>query len=322
MALRGVKEITVSPDWAGRRVDAFLASCTETGLTRSAAQRLLANGEVKRGNVILGKNDRLTPGDILTLSVPPPVSCEIKGENIPLDILYEDPDIIVINKPHGMVVHPSAGHFCGTLVNALLYHCRGNLSGIGGVERPGIVHRLDKDTSGVLVAAKNDAAHVSLSAQLAQRTMGRIYYALCLGVVKKEALAVRLPIGRHPVHRQKMAVRNLPLGNPLPPGVRHAVTHIKTLAYLPAHKPRFTFIEAQLETGRTHQIRVHMAHLGHPILGDTLYGPERQPLKTDRHMLHAAKLKLIHPATGEAMVFEAGLPEGFQQGHIKLMQPL
>ncbi|MCL2604383.1 MAG: RluA family pseudouridine synthase [Defluviitaleaceae bacterium] len=342
-------EIIVPASCGGIRADAFLAACEEAELTRNAAQRLLADGNVHRGHKELAKSDRVFAGDVITLRIPALASSEITAEDIPLDVVYEDDDIIVINKPRGLVVHPAAGHFNGTLVNALLHHCKGNLSGIGGVERPGIVHRLDKDTSGLLVAAKNDAAHRALCAQLADRTMVRIYHAICLGVIKKEAFTVNAPIGRHPANRQKMAVRNmiglsggnftmgapngsLPLGvsngdlpsgipsGSLPSGVREAVTHIRVLERFPVHKPRFTYIEARLETGRTHQIRVHMAHIGHPILGDTLYGPEKQPPKINGchpsgyhpqgQMLHAKRLELIHPSTGKEMVFETEWPEG------------
>jgi 23S rRNA pseudouridine1911/1915/1917 synthase len=311
---------TVSAEFDGQRVDVFLASHGELGLTRSAVQRLLDDGKVTKNtqhrpeaanSVTLSKSYRVTTGDVITLRIPPPLPGDIKAEDIPLDIVYEDKDIIVINKPRGLVVHPAAGHFGGTLVNALLYYCKGNLSGIGGVERPGIVHRLDKDTSGLMVVAKNDAAHQALSTQLAKRTMERAYHAICLGTIKKEAFTIDLPIGRHPYIRQRMAVRKSELGGGLSPGARQAITHIKILGYLPAHKPRFTVIEARLETGRTHQIRVHMAHIGYPILGDTLYGPEKQPVKTTGQMLHAKRLALVHPSTGEKMLFEIDFPENF-----------
>ncbi|MCL2499208.1 MAG: RluA family pseudouridine synthase [Defluviitaleaceae bacterium] len=309
-------EVIVPKEADGRRADAFLASLGESGLTRNAAQRLLAEGNIKRGTKDLCKSDRVYYGDAITIHLPPAVPSEIRAEDIPLDVVYEDNVIIVINKPRGLVVHPAAGHFDGTLVNALLHHCKGNLSGIGGVERPGIVHRLDKDTSGLLVAAKNDAAHVSLSVQLADRTMGRIYHAVCMGVIKKETFTIDAPIGRHPTNRQKMAVRPTAKfsDSGLPAGTRQAITHIKVLKRLPEHNPRYTLIEARLETGRTHQIRVHMAHAGYPILGDTLYGPEKQPkINGSRYpqgqMLYAKRLEFLHPSTGEAMAFEGEIPE-------------
>jgi 23S rRNA pseudouridine1911/1915/1917 synthase len=313
--------IPVPDDMRGQRIDTFLASNAQTRLSRSAVQKYLADGKVTCDGVAVSKNYRVSPGNVITLRLAPPLLYEATPEDIPLDIVYEDDDIIVINKPRGLVVHPAAGHFNGTLVNALLYHCGGSLSGICGVQRPGIVHRLDKDTSGLMVAAKNDDAHRSLSGQLAARTVRRVYNAVCLGVIKTDGFTVDQPIGRHPVHRQKMAVRQTKKGMPksnvsnesLPSGVRQAITYVKALDRLPTDKPRFTLCEARLETGRTHQIRVHMAYMGYPVLGDTLYGPEKQPYKTDGQVLHAAGLGFTHPLTGEAMAFEVGLPEYFKK---------
>jgi len=332
-------DLVVPSNAAGLRADVFLAgdlSALEAfpKLTRAAAQKLLDGGAVLRrltdgkeshgltrdavtavsSFLPVGKSHRVVAGETLRVYVAAALPDEILPEDIPLDIVYEDDDIIVINKPRGLVVHPAAGHFSGTLVNALLWHCRGILSGIGGVERPGIVHRLDKDTSGLMVVAKNDAAHQSLSAQLADRTMGRIYHALCLGVVKAQAFTVDFPIGRHLRDRQKMAVW-VPAANAVtlaaPVGYRSSVTHFTVLEYLPndGKKPRLTKIEARLETGRTHQIRVHMAHKGFPIWGDAVYGPDKQPCihgyQPDAQMLHAKRLTLMHPRTGALMEFEA-----------------
>jgi len=339
-------DIVVPTDASGLRADVFLAGVTENNaaiindaqafppLTRAAAQKLLDSGAVEHATngkkkthsdspasvadttafARTAKNYRVAAGDILRVRIAAPLPDEILPEDIPLDIVYEDDDIIVINKPRGLVVHPAAGHFNGTLVNALLWHCRGHLSGIGGVERPGIVHRLDKDTSGLIVVAKNDAAHQSLSTQLADRTMGRIYHAFCLGVVKEQVFTVDLPIGRHLRDRQKMAVW-APAANAVslaaPTGYRPSTTHFSVLEYLPddGKKPRLTKIEARLETGRTHQIRVHMAHKGFPIWGDTVYGPDKQPRihghQPDVQMLHAKRLTLVHPRTGKSMEFES-----------------
>ena len=283
------------------RADVFLAEQIDA-LTRNAAQRLLVDGRVTLQGRTITKNARLKAGDVVICDIPPPVPYEAEAEAIQLDIVYEDDDIIVINKPRGLVVHPGAGNYTGTLVNALLHHCGDSLSGIGGVMRPGIVHRLDKDTSGLMVAAKNDIAHQALAAQLAAREMGRTYHALCVGRIKTDNQRVDVPIGRHPVHRKKMA--------PAITGrtkARDAVTHITVLEWL----PRFTLVEARLETGRTHQIRVHLAYIGHPVLGDTMYGPKKPPFGVDGQVLHAKRLTLKHPTTNKEMVFEVPLPEYF-----------
>jgi len=289
------------------RADVFLSSEIE-GMTRSSAQRLLAEGRVTMLGRPIAKNAQLKAGDVVVCDIPPPVPYEAEAEAIQLDIIYEDADIIVINKPRGLVVHPGAGNYTGTLVNALLHHCGDSLSGIGGVMRPGIVHRLDKDTSGLMVAAKNDIAHQALAAQLATREMGRIYHALCIGRVKADCQKVDVPIGRHPIHRKKMtpAITNRTKA-------RDAVTHITVLERL----PRFTLLEAQLETGRTHQIRVHLAYIGHPVLGDPLYGPKKPPFGLDGQVLHAKRLTLSHPTTKEEMAFEAPLPEYFANAIVK-----
>ena len=283
------------------RADVFLSQCIGH-LTRSAAQRLLIDGHVTMHGKVLAKNARLKAGDTIECRVPPPVAHKAEAEAIGLDVVYEDEDIIVINKPRGLVVHPGAGNYTGTLVNALLHHCGSSLSGIGGVMRPGIVHRLDKDTSGLMVVAKNDAAHQSLAMQLASQEMGRTYYALCVGRIKLDSQRVDVPIGRHPVNRIKMAPITNGRGK-----ARDAVTHITVLERL----PRFTLVEARLETGRTHQIRVHLAYVGHPVLGDPLYGPKKPAFGLDAQVLHAKRLVLRHPTTSEEMTFEVPLPGYF-----------
>nr|MCR5174955.1 RluA family pseudouridine synthase [Oscillospiraceae bacterium] len=270
-----------------------------SGLSRSAAQKLMDNGLVTCGGRAVKKNMRVRAGDLISVSLPEPEPAEARPEDIPLDIVWEDSDIIVVNKPRGMVVHPAPGHTGGTLVNALLYHCGAELSGIGGVIRPGIVHRIDKDTSGLLVAAKNDAAHASLSAQLADRSLSRIYQAVVCGRLRDDEGTVDAPIGRHPTDRKRMTVTDR--------NGRPAVTHYRVLARYSG----YTHVECRLETGRTHQIRVHMAYIGHPLLGDTVYGRKKPEKGLDGQCLHAAQLKLIHPSTGEPMSFSAPLPDWF-----------
>lgn len=289
----------------GERLDGFLAAAFD--ISRSAAERLLAEGRVVLSFGEANKKYRLKGGEEITLTLPDPVPAEAAPEDIPLDVIYEDEDIIVINKPVGMVVHPAAGNESGTLVNALLYHCKGSLSGIGGVERPGIVHRIDKDTAGLLVVAKNDAAHVALSEQLKVHAVSRVYQAIALGNFKEDKGTVNAPIGRHPVDRKRMAiVRRAGEG-------REAVTHYEVLARF----GQMTHIRCELETGRTHQIRVHMASLGHPLLGDPVYGGDGTKFEA-RHRAHitgqtlfAGELSLTHPRTGERMTFHAPLPDDF-----------
>ena len=291
------------------RADVFLSQ--SAGLSRNMAQRLLSEGCATLNSRPLHKNTRLQTGDEVSCIIPHSTPYEAQAENISLEIIYEDSDIIVINKPRGLVVHPAAGHSSGTLVNALLHHCGDSLSGIGGVQRPGIVHRLDKDTSGLLVAAKNDIAHQSLAEQLAKREMGRTYFALCIGRMKADTQRIDVPIGRHPAERKKMAAITGPKSQTSKRSKsREAVTHISVMERL----PRFTLVEARLETGRTHQIRVHLAYLGHPVLGDPVYGPKKQSFKSNKfegQVLHAKALKLHHPTTGEAMDFESPLPAYF-----------
>ncbi|MBQ5792767.1 MAG: RluA family pseudouridine synthase [Clostridia bacterium] len=295
---------------AGARIDKYLSERAD--LTRSAAVRLLEEGDVLVGGASVSKNYKVRVGDEITLNIPEPEPDTALPENIPLDVVYEDDDIIVINKPVGMVVHPAAGNPSGTLVNALLYHCKGSLSGIGGVLRPGIVHRIDKDTSGLLVVAKNDRAHLHLAEQIKEHSAHRIYRAVCVGNVKEDEGTIDLPIGRHPTDRKRMAVIRDPDRE-----ARDAVTHYRVLARFAgkaAWGNAFTYIECRLETGRTHQIRVHMAAKGHPLLGDEVYGGANTPFGA-RHKslikgqtLHACELHLTHPTTGERMHFTAPQP--------------
>ena len=295
----------------GTRLDQFVALSAD--LTRSAATRLIEEGAVTVNGKTMAKNYKISKGDAVEITLPEPEPCEALPENIPLDIIYEDADIIVINKPIGMVVHPAAGNPSGTLVNALLYHCGASLSGVGGVIRPGIVHRIDKDTSGLLVVAKNDEAHLALSAQLKEHHVSRIYTAIATGNFREEKGTVDAPIGRHPVDRKKMAViRNSDLRS------RDAVTHWSVLARGEADGNSFTLLRCQLETGRTHQIRVHMASIGHPLLGDAVYGGANTRFE-NRHRasimgqcLHAGELHLTHPRTGEEMQFFAPMPANMQ----------
>lgn len=284
---------------SGQRLDSFLAG-EAPGLSRSHIQKLVAASLVDVNGRPEKASYRLKQGDSVVLRIPPPVELVVEPEPIPLDIYYEDSDLVVVNKPRGMVVHPAEGNYTGTLVNALLHHCR-DLSGINGVMRPGIVHRLDKDTSGLLMVAKNDAAHLDLARQLSERKVDRIYLSLVHGLIKNEKGTISAPIGRHPVDRQKMAVetRN---GKP-------AVTHYTVLN-------RFsdcTHISLKLETGRTHQIRVHMAYLGYPVVGDPKYGPAKRKFGLEGQFLHAARLGFKHPRSGEWMSFEAPLPGILQE---------
>ena len=298
---------TVGKEDTGKRLDAFLAEKTE--LSRSAAARLAESGAVTVCGIKREKKHPLKEGDVIELEIPEAEEYEATPENIPLDVVYEDNDIIVINKPSGMVVHPAPGNYTGTLVNALLYHCRDSLSGIGGVMRPGIVHRIDKDTSGLLVVAKNDCAHKALSEELSYHGIEREYHALVKGGFKTESGTVDLPLGRHPVDRKKMAV----LKND--PTAREAVTHYEVIASY----GQVTYLRLKLETGRTHQIRVHMSHLGHALIGDEVYGSNKIPFEKqhasllDGQILHAKRLSLTHPKTGERMTFECELPDNFKK---------
>ena len=292
--------MTLYADMPGERLDAFLARSAE-GLTRSAAQRLLEEGCVLRNGVPGKKNDRLNPGDEVRLTIPEPKAVDIQPTEMPLDIIYEDEDVLVINKPKGLVVHPAAGHQDDTLVNGLLYAMGDDLSGINGELRPGIVHRIDKDTSGLLAVAKNDLAHTVLASQLKDHSMARTYEAIVCGSFREDSGTVDAPIGRHPSDRKKMCV--------IQRNSKPAVTHWEVVARYRG----YTHIRCRLETGRTHQIRVHMAHIGHPILGDTVYGHKKTELGQDTQCLHAGQLCFRHPRDGRPVLVFAPLPEYFLQ---------
>ena len=296
--------VTLTVEQSGLRADQYLAGVLD-GLTRSAAQKLLEEGRVLRRGKALKKNDKLQAGDEVAVCIPDPTPVEIVPQDIPLDVVYEDGDVIVVNKPVGMVVHPAPGHPDGTLVNALLYHCGQSLSGINGQLRPGIVHRIDRDTSGLIIAAKNDAAHAFLSAQLSDHTLARTYECLVTGNLKQDCGTVDAPIGRHPTDRKKMAVVS---------NGRRAVTHWEVVARYPG----VTHLRCRLETGRTHQIRVHMAYLGHPILGDTVYGAKKPVPGLTGQCLHATGLRFIHPRTREIVELTCPLPEEFTRMLAKL----
>lgn len=287
---------TVIADRPGERADQLLARVLD-GLTRSAAQKLLDDGRVTANGKALKKNARPDEGTVLTVDIPDPEPVDIVPQNIPLDVVYEDEDIIVVNKPVGLVVHPAPGHPDGTLVNALLWHCGDSLSGINGEKRPGIVHRIDRDTSGLIIAAKNDAAHLALAAQLEDHSLARVYECIVQGKLREDEGTIDAPIARHPVERKKMAVMQ---------GGKRAVTHYSVLGRYDG----YTYAQCRLETGRTHQIRVHMAHIGHPLLGDTVYGGRAVKLLAGQ-CLHARKLTFIHPRTGEPMTVECPLPDWF-----------
>lgn len=292
-----VLSIIVSEKEVGKRIDVLLGEELEN-ISRSQAQRLLEDGKVSVNDKSVKSNYKTRCNDRIDIIIPEPVMLEIKAEDIDIEIIYEDDDIAVVNKPQGMVVHPAAGNYSGTLVNALLSKCK-DLSGINGVIRPGIVHRIDKDTSGVLVVAKNDNAHRILAEQIKEHSVKRIYIALVEGVIKDDKGVINLPIGRHPIERKKMSVaaRN----------GRNAVTHYRVIERFSKN----TLIEARLETGRTHQIRVHMAHIGHPLVGDPVYGFKKQSYKLKGQVLHAMVLGFIHPTRGEYMEFSAPIPEYF-----------
>ena len=275
-----------------------------------AAQRLLAQGAVTKDGAPVKKNYKTAPGDTFVVTLPDAAPSELVAQDLPLDVVYEDDDLIVVNKPRGMVVHPAPGHEDGTLVNALLAHCGDSLSGVGGERRPGIVHRIDKDTSGLLVAAKNDFAHLALSAQLADHTMARTYEAVVCGNLREDSGTVDAPIGRHPTDRKRMAVTQK--------NARRAVTHWSVIARYNG----YTHIRCELETGRTHQIRVHMAHIGHPLLGDLVYGHKRPEKGLSGQCLHARALRFLHPRTGELVTFSCPLPDYFQDVLARLGPPV
>jgi len=290
----------VTEEYEDERIDKYMASLIDS-LSRSFIQKMMKEQKVLVNNIPVKANYRLRTEDEICFTLPEAAEPDIEAENIPLDILYEDDDVLVVNKPKGMVVHPAAGHYSGTLVNAVMYHCRGSLSGINGVMRPGIVHRIDRDTTGSLIICKNDNAHLSIAAQLKDHTIVRRYRAIVHGVIREEELCINSPVGRHPTDRKKMAA-----------GVRNgkeAVTHIKVLERFRA----YTYIECCLETGRTHQIRVHMDSIGHPLLGDTVYGNRKYslPYVLQGQTLHAMTLGFIHPVSGEYVETTAPLPDYF-----------
>ncbi len=282
-----------------QRIDKVLGLALPS-LSRSYIQKLLKEGLAAVNGTTVKPNYRVKCGDDVRLELPPATEPDILPEEMPLDILYEDEDVLVVNKPKGMVVHPAAGHHTGTLVNGIMAHCKGNLSGINGIMRPGIVHRIDKDTTGSVIICKNDAAHSHIAAQLKDHSVVRHYHAICYGVLEEDERTVCAPIGRHPTDRKKMAVNEK--------NGKHAVTHIRVLKRFHG----YTYVECRLETGRTHQIRVHMASIGHPLLGDTVYAPGRtSPYKLQGQCLHAKVLGFRHPRTGEYIGTDAPLPEYF-----------
>ena len=293
------REFIVEAEAAGQRIDRFLSG-EDTGLSRSALQGLVAEGHVLCNGKSIAKSLKLKAGDTILLEIPDAKPIEAVPQDIPLDIVYEDGDVIVVNKPVGMVVHPAPGHSDGTLVNALLYHCGNTLSGINGTLRPGIVHRIDRDTSGLIIAAKNDRAHLSLAAQLQDHSLSRVYEAVAVGGLREDCGTVDAPIGRHPVDRKRMAVDRQ--------NGREAVTHWRVLARYPG----FTHVECRLETGRTHQIRVHLASIGHPLLGDVVYGSKKPVPGLAGQCLHARRLRFTHPSTGQLVELECPLPGWFQ----------
>ncbi len=286
-------------DKTGERADAALARlCPE--LSRSAAQKLLEEGLVTRNGKLVKKNEKLNEGDQLEFELPQAEEVDIQPEDIPLDIVYEDEDVLVINKPKGLVVHPAAGHWSGTLVNALMFHCKDRLSGINGQLRPGIVHRIDMDTSGLLIVAKNDFAHQSLAEQLQDHSLSRTYVCIVVGGMKEDSGTIDAPIGRHPTDRKKMAVTEK--------NSKNAVTHWEVLERF----DRYTLLQCKLETGRTHQIRVHLSWRNHPILGDTVYGSKKPELGQCSQCLHAKELTFRHPRTGETVTVSCPLPDYFE----------
>ena len=289
-----IQTVTVEKEFSGNRVDKFLSE-QFPDLSRSYIQKLIKDGHVTANGKIVKANYKLNALDTLALDKPELQEPDIVPENIPIDILYEDE----VNKPKGMVVHPSAGHYSGTLVNALMYHCKDQLSGINGIMRPGIVHRIDMDTTGSLLVCKNDFVHQDLAEQLKEHSIQRIYHAIVHGVIKEDEGTIDAPIGRHPIERKKMSV-NYKNG-------KHAVTHYKVIERF----KNYTYIKCQLETGRTHQIRVHMAHIRHPLLGDAVYGPAKCPFKLQGQTLHAKTLGIVHPRTHEYIEVDAPLPDYF-----------
>lgn len=290
----GLETVTAEAEDAGTRADVFLAA--KLGVSRSNMQKLLEDGRVKRGEKIIKANYKVRAGEMFVVDIPEPEPIEAVPENIPLDIIYEDDDVVVLNKARGMVVHPAPGNYTGTLVNALLYHCS-NLSGINSAIRPGIVHRLDKDTSGIMIVAKNDAAHISLSQQIQSKTAVRTYLAVVRGNIKTDSGTIETQIARDKTDRKKMAV--------VKEGGRDAITDYEVLERF----GKYTLVRCKLRTGRTHQIRVHMEYLGYPLVGDPKYSPMKTPFAIKGQALHSHTLEFTHPRTGERIKFEAPLPE-------------
>ena len=303
--------VTASAEDSGLRLDAFIG-CNTDELSRSYAVKLIEKGNVKiNGETVTSKKQKISEGDNVEIDVPEPELLKVEAEDIPLEIVYEDDDVAVINKPRGMVVHPGPGNYSGTLVNAIMYHMGDSLSSINGVIRPGIVHRIDKDTSGLLMIAKNDKAHESLAAQLKEHSVTREYTALVYDNIREDELTVDEPIGRDERNRMRNAVNGA--------AAKNAVTHIKVLERF----GKYTLVRAKLETGRTHQIRVHMAYIHHPLAGDELYGPRKQSdkiegIKVSGQLLHAGTLGFVHPSTGEYMEFHSDLPDVFNEVLSKL----
>ena len=303
-------QVKVNEQQAGKRIDASL-SMALPHISRSFFQKLIQEGKVSvDGAVCTSKKFPTQDGQLITVQIPPPRELEVKAQDIPLDIIYEDEDVLVVNKPKGMVVHPAAGNYENTLVNAVMYHCGSSLSSINGIIRPGIVHRIDKDTSGLLMIAKNNASHASLAQQLAEHSITRAYNAIVYNNLRQDEGTIDAPLGRDPKNRMRRAVTDM--------NSKRAVTHYKVRERF----GRFTHIEARLETGRTHQIRVHMAYIRHPLLGDPLYGPKNSSLGTEGQMLHARLLGFVHPKTGKYMEFESALPEEFERVLEKLRQKI
>lgn len=293
-------EFTIEDTRKGERIDKFLSESLPE-VSRSYIQKLIKDGEVTVNCKSVKSNYKLNVGDVLKLQEPELQEPDIVAEDIPIDILYEDSDLLIVNKPKGMVVHPSAGHYSGTLVNALMYHCKEDLSGINGVLRPGIVHRIDMDTTGSLIVCKNDFTHNHIAEQLKVHSITRVYHAIVHGVLKEDEGTVNAPIGRHPTDRKKMSIHCK--------NGKEAVTHYKVLRRF----GNYTYIECRLETGRTHQIRVHMASISHPLLGDSVYGPAKCPFKLQGQTLHAKTIGIIHPRTGEYLEVSASLPDYFSE---------
>ena len=298
--LKNHYSFTLQPEDSGQRLDKWL-QLQLPDMTRSAVQKLIEQGNVTRNGIVVSKNGKGNSGDVIEFMVPQPKPLEVTAQDIPLDILYEDNDLLVVNKPKGMVVHPAAGNDDGTLVNALLHHCGDSLSGINGIIRPGIVHRIDKDTSGLLIVAKNDIAHQGLAQQIKEHSFTRIYEAVVYGNMKREEGTVDAPIGRHPTDRKRMAVTDK--------NSRNAVTHYKVLKRYDG----FTHVQLKLETGRTHQIRVHMAYIGHPVAGDTVYGVKKVITSLNGQCLHARVIGFVHPITEEYIEITSELPVYFTQ---------